>query len=72
MICMAMEGTKSLKLYIGIYNFCLPDLDRGLMMGVTGQQGMLTPPKHPMVFPGVYVCLDFNSVWFLGFNSPFS
>jgi hypothetical protein len=31
----------------------------GLMAGVTGRQGMLTPPKHlipPLVYPEVRVC----------------
>jgi hypothetical protein len=33
---------------------------KGLMVGVTGRQGMLTPPRHlipPLVFPGVRVRL---------------
>ena len=33
----------------------LPDQDYGLTAGVTGQQGMLTPPRHlipPLVCPG--------------------
>ena len=33
---------------------CLPDLDYWLTAGVTGQQGMLIPPKHltsPLVYP---------------------
>ena len=36
--------------------FRLPDQDYGLTEGVTGQQGMLTPPRHlipPLVCPEV-------------------
>jgi hypothetical protein len=35
--------------------FCLPDLETGAMVGVSGRQGMLTPPRHlipPMVSRG--------------------
>jgi hypothetical protein len=43
-----------------------------LMAGLTGRQGMLTPPKHaipPLVFPGVHGSLNFtvdysiNLIW---------
>jgi hypothetical protein len=38
----------------------LPDLEIELTTGVTSQQGILTPPRHPippLVFPGVRVSL---------------
>ena len=47
----------------------LPDQDCGLTAGVTGQQGILTPPKHlipPLVCPGVRVCPTLVSVLYLG------
>jgi hypothetical protein len=44
------------------------DQETGLMAGVTGRQGMLTPPKHlipPPVRPGVrvspFISLTYNS-----------
>ena len=43
--------------------FRLLDQDDGLKGFVTGQQGMLTPPRHlilPLVFPVVCVSLIFN------------
>jgi hypothetical protein len=47
------------------------------MAGVTGRQGMLTPPRHlipPPVFPGVrvspFVYLTFNS--YLNFETEYS
>ena len=43
--------------------------DRRLMTDATGQQEMLTSPRHPttsLVFPRVYVCSDLNFVLFVG------
>jgi hypothetical protein len=48
----------------------LPDLEIGLAVGVTGQQGMLTPPSHlilPLVCPGVHVCPIFRICISYGF-----
>ena len=53
----------------------------GLTAGVTGQQGMLTPPRHLiplLVFPGVRVSLIFNVdylmylIWTLILTADFS
>jgi hypothetical protein len=41
---------------------CLSNLEIRLTLGVTGQQGMLTPPWHLiplLVFPGLHVSLMF-------------
>jgi hypothetical protein len=43
----------------------LPELELGLTAGVTGRQGMLTPPRHlipPLMFPWVRVSL----IWSVG------
>ena len=40
-------------------------LDYGLTVGVTGQQGMLTPPRHlipPLVYPGIHVVFHIGIV----------
>jgi hypothetical protein len=59
--------------------YCLPELELGLMVDVTGQQGMLTPPRHlipSLVFPGVRVNLRFSCTWsehwFWLWNFPFT
>ena len=44
-------------------------LDYGLTVGVTGQQGMLTPPRHlipPLVYLGVCDCPTLVFVFCLG------
>ena len=49
--------------------FRLPDQDYGLTAGVTGQQGMLTPPRHlipPLVCPEVRDCPTLVFVFCLG------
>ena len=49
--------------------FRLPDQDYGLTAGVTGQQGMLTPPRHlipPLVCPEVRDCPTLVFVFYLG------
>ena len=47
----------------------LSDLDYWLTAGVSGQQGMLTPPRHPsLVYPGVRVCLALIFVLFLDYE----
>ena len=47
----------------------LSDLDYWLTAGVTGQQGMLTPPRHlvpSLVYPGVRVCHGLIVVLYFG------
>ena len=48
---------------------CSVYLIHGLTVGVTGQQGMLTPPRHlipPLVYPGPRICLTLVFVFYLG------
>jgi hypothetical protein len=52
-----LAQTLELRLWLNTYG--LPELELGLMVGVTGRQGMLTPPRHlipPLVYPEVRVC----------------
>jgi hypothetical protein len=51
-------------------SYCVSNLEIELTVGVTSQQGMLTPPWHqipPLVFPGVRVSLfstvDYSIAW---------
>ena len=49
----------------------LPNLDCWLTAGVSGQQGMLTPPRHLipfLVYPGVRVCHALIFVLFLDYE----
>ena len=49
-------------------NLTTAEQDDGLAAGVTGQQGMLTPPGHlipPLVCPGIRVCIT-CFVFYLG------
>ena len=49
--------------------FRLPDQDYGLTADVTGQQGMLTPPRHlipTLVCPGVRDCPTLVFVFYFG------
>jgi hypothetical protein len=52
------------------FDYGLPKLELGLTAGVTGRQGMLTPPRHlipSLVFPEVSVCSVLGFVFPTGF-----
>ena len=57
-----MQFSYQIDRFIAFVDFGLlrlPDQDYGLTAGVTGRQGMRTPPRHltpPLVCPGVRVC----------------
>jgi hypothetical protein len=44
---------------------CLPDLETGLTLDVTGRQGILTPPRHmalPLMYPEARPCLTHSLI----------
>jgi hypothetical protein len=52
-------------------------IEMGFTVGATGQQGMLTPPRHlipPPVFPGVRVCpfVYLTCNFYLNFKTDYS
>jgi hypothetical protein len=63
--CQSLSRSLHSDLYYG--SCCLSNLEIGLTAGVSGRQGMLTPPRHlipPLIYSEIHVH-PFSDLYFL-------